>query len=102
MRSFVLDLLDTIEEQIQHALLDPNDQYAAVTVAAGVIPLIRERLREDEHLQAKVMLVFDNQCYDRWREWWQTLAKRPTAEFPAEANKLLDTVKLLKQLVEEH
>jgi hypothetical protein len=96
-RGFLHDLFQFIEEQIQQALSDPSDQFAAVNVAAGAIPCIRRRLEEDEFVKTQMMLLFDNQCCDPgWAKWWEKLAKMPPADFADVAKKSLDTIQVIK------
>jgi hypothetical protein len=45
---FLLDLLDFIAEKIQEAIDDPAARLAAITEAGCTIPLIRDRLQEDD------------------------------------------------------
>jgi hypothetical protein len=45
---FVLDLLDFIVEKLREAVADETCQTAAVSEAAGALPLLRDRLRENE------------------------------------------------------
>jgi hypothetical protein len=53
---FVLDLLDFIDERIREAVDDEGSRLAAIGEAAGVLPLLRERLRENEVVQANFIL----------------------------------------------
>jgi hypothetical protein len=46
--AFVLDLLDFIEEKIQEAMENEPSRIAAIGEAAGAIPVLRDRLRENE------------------------------------------------------
>ncbi len=48
---FVLDLLDFIEEKLREAIADETCQAGAVSEAAGTLPLLRDRLRENEDVQ---------------------------------------------------
>jgi hypothetical protein len=64
---FVLDLVDFIEEKIQEALAGEGSRAVAISEAAGVVPLLRDRLREDEPKQAQFMLVFENISTGRMR-----------------------------------
>jgi hypothetical protein len=80
---FVLDILDFMEERIREAIADEGSRASAIGEAAGVIPLLRDRLREDETKQAQFMLVFDNQMYDAdAARWWTDLGlmERPAFE----------------------
>lgn len=50
------------------------------------MPVLRDRLREDEVVQTQFMMVCDNELYEphatgRWRD----LAQMPRADFEAEA-----------------
>jgi hypothetical protein len=57
---FVLDLLDFMEEKLREAIADDPSQADAVSEAAGVLPLLRDRLRENEEVQATFILVFSD------------------------------------------
>jgi hypothetical protein len=46
--SFVLDLLDFTEKKLREAIADEASQAGAISEAAGALPLLRDRLREDE------------------------------------------------------
>jgi uncharacterized protein (DUF2267 family) len=90
IHDFLLDLLDFIEEQIVQAKSNSEDQHAAIDAARGVVPLIRDRLKEDDHLNAVFMLVFHQQIEERsCRDWWEKFASCTPEEFPIAANKLL-------------
>jgi hypothetical protein len=72
---FVLDLLDFMEEKIREAVADEASRAGAISETAGVVPLLRDRLREDETKQAQFLIVFDNQMYDAdAAKWWADLA----------------------------
>jgi hypothetical protein len=45
---FVLDLIDFMNEKIREAIGDEDSRAAAVGEAAGALPLLRDRLREDK------------------------------------------------------
>jgi hypothetical protein len=55
---FVLDLLDFMEEKLREAIADDASHAGATSEAAGVLPLLRDRLRENEDVQAQFILVF--------------------------------------------
>jgi hypothetical protein len=79
---FMLDLLDFVEEKIREAIDDESSRPAAISEAAGAVPLLRDRLREDEAVQAQFMLVFDAQMFDAdAAKWWSDLAQIDRAEF---------------------
>ena len=42
VRAFVSDLMNFIKEQIDRAVDDPLDQFAATVAASGVVPVMRE------------------------------------------------------------
>ncbi len=60
---FILDLLDFMEEKIQDALTDEASRVGAITEAAGVVPLLCDRLREDDFMKANFMLLFEQVFY---------------------------------------
>jgi hypothetical protein len=57
--SFVLDLLDFMEEKIREARDDESSRPAAIGEAGGAVPVLRDRLSEDEDMLTRFMLVFD-------------------------------------------
>jgi hypothetical protein len=60
---FVLDLLDFIEEKLREAIADEACQAGAVSEAGGTLPLLRDRLRDNEDVQATFILVFSDYLY---------------------------------------
>jgi formate dehydrogenase maturation protein FdhE len=92
LHACLFDLLNFIEEQLERAKSDPTEQYVATDAARGVIPLMRSRLAENDHLRTLFMLVFNKQVEEPcWREWWEQFAKMTPQEFSEEANKLLNS-----------
>ena len=47
-----------MDEKIQEAAAAEDSRAGAIGEAAGCVPLLRDRLREDEAVQAQFMLVF--------------------------------------------
>jgi hypothetical protein len=87
---FVLDLLDFMEEKISEGLKDDASRIGAISEAAGVVPLLRGRLSENEDAQARFMLVFDNQMYDAdAAKWWADLAGMDRPAFEKQAADLV-------------
>jgi hypothetical protein len=64
--AFVLDLLDFIEEKIVEAMETETSRVAAVGEAAGVLPLLRDRLRENEVVQGNFILLLDVTFEERY------------------------------------
>lgn len=64
--AFVLDLLDFIEEKIQESLDDEASRAAAVGEAAGAVPVLRDRLRENDVVSAQFVLALANIIEPRW------------------------------------
>lgn len=90
LADFVLDLLDFMEEKFRESLADENSRIAAVGEAAGAVPVLRDRLRENELVQAKFMLIFDNELYEPHATGrWHDLARMPRADFEAEVGSFL-------------
>src|SRR5260370_874916 len=80
---FVLDVLDFMEEKIREALDDKISRPAAVGEAAGAVPLLRDRLTENEVVQANFILALGVMFEQRYaEEWWGDFAKveRPECE----------------------
>lgn len=58
LAAYVFDLLTFVEEKIAEAQRDPASRKGALTEAAGAIPVIRDRLRQDhEPALAQFMLL---------------------------------------------
>jgi hypothetical protein len=79
---FILDLVDFMEEKIREAVADEASRAGAVAEAAGVVPLLRDRLCENEVAQGQFMVLFDAQLYEpHAMQWWADLARMDRAEF---------------------
>jgi hypothetical protein len=87
---FLLDLLDFMEEKIQEALADEASQAGAISEAAGALPLMRDRLREDDVMKAQFMLVFSDYLFEpNVAEWWAVFARMDRATFEKQAAALI-------------
>jgi hypothetical protein len=96
----LLDLLDFIEERIQEAIDDPATRLAAITEAGCAIPLLRDRLREDDEKWASFLLLMGCKLEARyWREWWEELAKMEPERFLDEARTIFKEISLLRKLL---
>jgi hypothetical protein len=96
---FVLDLVDFMEQKIRMGLDDEGARAKAVGDAAGVAPLLRGRLCENEAAQAQAMLLLDKQMYDAdAAKWWADLAGVDRAEFEKQATDLLALLAVLRQV----
>jgi hypothetical protein len=62
---FILDILDFMDEKISEAVADETSRRGAVSEAAGVVPLLRDRLRENEVVQASSFWCSANIFTDR-------------------------------------
>jgi hypothetical protein len=83
---FVLDLIDFMDEKVQEAIADEDSRAGAVSEAAGALPLLRDRLREDETAKARFMLVFDEYLYGpQATHWWAEFARMDRAAFEEQA-----------------
>lgn len=88
--AFVLDLLDFTEEKMQEALDDESSRSAALGEAAGAMPVLRDRLGENEVVAAQFVLGLGNIIEQRWaEEWWDGFAKMDRQEFEAAARDLV-------------
>jgi hypothetical protein len=82
LASFVLDLVDFVEEKLREGLADESLRAAAVSEASGAVPLLRDRLREDDAMKTNFMLLLDSQVYDAdAAKWWSDLAGMDRAGF---------------------
>ncbi|MCK1268927.1 hypothetical protein IVB44_08550 [Bradyrhizobium sp. 49] len=87
--AFVLDLMDFIEEKMGEAQQDETSRIGAVGEAAGAVPVLRDRLSENEVVQAKSMLALGNMIEERWAaDWWSGLARMERQEFEEAARDL--------------
>jgi hypothetical protein len=86
LKSFLLDNLNFIQEQIEQAQNDPSDRRAAVDAARGVVPLLRERLCGlDDPLQTSFSLAA-GQWWEgnNWTDSWNRLIRRMSSMFRQE------------------
>lgn len=95
---FVLDLLDFMEEKRREAVADDASQAGAVSEAAGILPLLRDRLRENEDVQATFILVFDDYLYGHAADWWPVVARMDRPAFEKEAETIVGLVAVLRQV----
>jgi hypothetical protein len=87
---FVLDLLDFIGEKIVEAMETETSRVAAIGEAAGGVPVLRDRLRENEVVQANFILLLDVIFEERYAaEWWDGFAKMERTEFEKIARDLV-------------
>jgi hypothetical protein len=70
--TLVLDILDFIEEKLREAISDEASQAGAVSEAAAALLLLRDRLRENEIVQAQFILVFSDYLYSPHAADWRT------------------------------
>jgi hypothetical protein len=84
------------EEQIEQAQANVSDQYAAVYVAAGIVPLIESRLQGHDYLIA----VFQLNLQEIFRpNWWKELAESKPEDFAMKSSWLLERIKIMKDEV---
>src|SRR5258708_29729231 len=96
LKDFLHDLLSFVEEQLKEAVAKPEDQLAAVDAASGVIPLMMDRLFEDQALLAQFMLALGDKIDERlWQEQWNKFAKMERGEFEVTAHKMLEAITAL-------
>ena len=88
--AFVLDLLDFMEEKIREAIDDEVSRAGAIAEAAGAVPLLRDRLTENEVVQTGFMLVLDVELFEpHAAAWWADFGRMDRAEFENEARLLV-------------
>lgn len=103
--AFVHDLLDFIEEKIEEAIQDEASRVAAIGEAAGAVPVLRCRLRENELAAAQAVLALGNAIEERWAsEWWADFSRMDREEFERTAGDLVGAqgrLSILRKLVAE-
>jgi hypothetical protein len=88
--AFVLDLMDFIEEKIVEAMENEPSRVAAIGEAAGAIPVLRGRLRENDAANAQAILALGNMIEQRWASgWWEDFSKMKREEFERTAGDLI-------------
>jgi hypothetical protein len=96
----LLDLLEFVDEKLREALNDPASQLAAVTEAGCAMPLMLERLHEDQAIGLSFMLVLETKLEKQhWRQWWDAFAQSEREEFCRDAKDVLDRVEALRKLL---
>lgn len=101
LKPFILDLLDFMEEKIREAIANEASRTGAISEAAGVVPLLRDRLCENEVAQTQFMLVFDGQLYEPHAiRWWAEFARMERTEFEKQAADLVRPLAALRAVAE--
>jgi hypothetical protein len=96
---FILDIPDFMDEKISEAVADETSRRGAVSEAAGVVPLLRDRLRENEVVQAQFILVFSEYLYGpHVAKWWAEFARMGREAFEKEAESLVGLLAVLRQV----
>ncbi|WP_407116152.1 hypothetical protein [Bradyrhizobium sp. LMG 9283] len=71
-----------MEEKIREAIENESSRHAAIAEAAGAVAPLRDRLRENEEVQASFTLLLDAQMYDAHAaQWWVDFARIDRPEF---------------------
>lgn len=97
----LLDAMDFLKEKIEEAQHQRQSRNGAITEAAGIIPFLRSRLRQDEVLQTQTMLILDAPVTsDNWQTWWNDLLK-PENDFQSATNELLSGLNVLKECISQ-
>jgi hypothetical protein len=85
-----------MEEKLREAIADEASRAGAVSEAAGALPLLRDRLRENEEVQATFILVFSDYLYGHSADWWPVFARMDRMAFQKEAETLVGLVAVLR------
>ncbi|MCP3459730.1 hypothetical protein [Bradyrhizobium sp. CCGUVB23] len=88
LRHCIEDTLTFLIEQLKQAM-SPADQFAAVTVAKAVIPLLASHLREDQRSNAHLAFSYpfgDYIAQPDWSDRWDDLAGMPPPLFAQTAS----------------
>jgi hypothetical protein len=87
---FLTDLLDFMEEKIDEAIADPSSQLAAIEEAACAVPVMHDRLGEDDVIWTNFVLVLGVRIErPYWRDWWTAFSAMEREEFRREASELV-------------
>jgi hypothetical protein len=79
-----------MEEKIREAIEDEASRAGAISEAAGPVPVLRDRLRENDVANAQSILALGNMIEERWAsEWWDDFAKTDRGEFERIARDLV-------------
>jgi hypothetical protein len=98
LEAFVLDLMDFIEEKVREALDNDEARAGAVAEAAGAVPVLRDRLRENESVLGQFLLLFGEQLDEsQGPDWWRAFASMERTDFEKEAEDLLGTMTALRK-----
>ncbi|MBR1178080.1 hypothetical protein JQ617_29255 [Bradyrhizobium sp. KB893862 SZCCT0404] len=82
--------MDFIEEKVGEAMHDESVRGAAISEAAGAIPVLRDRLRENDVMNANFILVLGNMVEARYAEdWWDDFGGLDRHEFEDAAQDLV-------------
>lgn len=101
VQDFVSDLTEFVKERIGRAVGDRSDQLAATDVAAGVVPVIRERLApedeerripEDVNLWNDLALFLQPYFDNADGRDLASLGEKPRDEFLTEAKGLIERI----------
>jgi hypothetical protein len=88
--SFILDLLDFMEGKIAEALATEDSRRAAISEAADAIPVLRERVRENDTVNAHFVLALRNMFEESYAsDEWEAFAKLDRTEFERTARDLV-------------
>jgi len=103
--AFVLDLLDFIEEKIGEAMDNESSRAAAIGEAASAIPVLRDRLCDNDEVNAHCILALGNVLEARYAaDWWTDFAKMNRQEFESGARDLVGPegrLAILRKIVAE-
>jgi hypothetical protein len=96
----LLDLLDFVDEKLREALDDPSSQLAAGTEAGCAMPVIMDRLAEDDAIGLNFLLVLGVRVEGpHWPEWWDNFANSARNEFCREAKDIRDRIGTLRKVL---
>jgi hypothetical protein len=96
----LLDLLDFVDEKLREALDDCTSQLAAATEAGCAMPVIMDRLAEDDAIGLNFLLVLGTTLErQHWREWWDDFANSERDEFCRGAEDLRQRIEALRKVL---
>jgi hypothetical protein len=79
-----------MQEKIDEAIAGPASQLAAIEEAACSVPVMHDRLGEDDVIWTNFVLVLGVRIErPHWRDWWTAFSEMEREEFLREASEFV-------------